>query len=213
MKTLLLTSLTLLTVLQWSGCASTSQDRYEKLASAENCLSGTDRLDFSKAPGLSAKAVEGELSDEKCLMLGGVRTAYAIYRIKAGQPEHDLDVRVSPKAAGFGYGGQHTLIVPVVSIVEKGVARPAAQGAYLREKNVWTGDTHHFGFKLQGLVPGQVYSVLVTSDNSQPGSRLTKESMPNYGGGAIGAMTEIDTSLFMGPFGDFEIRVGRYTAK
>jgi hypothetical protein len=74
-----------------------------------------------------------------------------------------------------------------------------------------TSPTQEYEFSISDLVPGKSYYLLVTSDNSNPGSLLFSEKfiVPYSIGDDYWPEFYLDASLFVGPFGDFTIKAGK----
>jgi hypothetical protein len=79
-----------------------------------------------------------------------------------------------------------------------------------REANFWTGDRYHFSFDLSGLKVGTSYLLVLSSDNSHMGTKIASQmGVENLGV----VMITTDDAIFVGPFGDVSVKIGKYVVQ
>jgi hypothetical protein len=200
------------------GCATTAKDRYEALNMISVCKASPLEIDLGNSTRIGTTPVEGRLDDSKCLILSERRTSHSSFQFIATSPTQEFEIQIFPKMRRLGFGGQHTLFLPELLVIDGVSLKSAKLESYFHETDMLHGKMHYFGFSVSDLVPGKSYYLLVTSNNSNPGSVLFSEKVavpyyPQWSSEGPDMVPEyqlvLDASLFVGPFGDFTIKAGK----
>jgi hypothetical protein len=162
-----------------SGCATSSKDLYDQLATKtlDQCISKISDLAVHPADKFgTGKTVKGELDDKQCLILpDGSRSSFLIYEFVADSQSHSINVITHIKARGLGFGGENTIVIPVITILSEGIPVPDSVKTFKPKwvRDAWSGDYLLSLFSLTHLNQHKSYRLLLTTNNKLLGKELS----------------------------------------
>ncbi len=197
----------LVSLVLFTGCAHTVQQRMDVLKNAKSaeCPNDLDKLEEGSPKNLIPNEwIEGELPEGRCTSAVSRRSSWDLFRFLPKDTRADLEIRVAVLAKGLGFRGEHSMIIPYVTLLE-GMRRSSGAVRLLSiraDRDPARGDTLVYLYSMNGLKPGKKTGVLITADLSQAGKKVE-----NAVAAHLSADFPLAVPVLVGPFGAIEVRL------